>query len=68
MRPSSSTCSILRKNPFSNADIAEDSGARAHRPMMGKFAGTRVPTEEDFAAVRRTLWGRMPRKETEAHL
>ena len=35
---------------------------RSARPMMGRFAGTRVPTEAEFAEVRRMLWGRLTRK------
>jgi len=36
---------------------------RARRPSAGRFAGTPVPTEADFAEVRSLLWGRLGRRD-----
>jgi predicted transcriptional regulator len=46
---------------------SESDRTRPQRPMMGRFAGTRVPTERDFAEVRRMLWGALPRRMGRAH-
>jgi len=45
----------------------EPSRERPARPMMGMFSGTKVPSDADFAAVRRILWGSMPRKAASNH-
>jgi len=45
----------------------KESKARSARPMMGKFSGTKVPSDADFTAVRRLLWGSMPRKAASNH-
>ena len=45
----------------------EEGEIRAAAPMMGKFFGARVPTDADFAAVRRILWGGMRRKAAASH-
>jgi len=29
------------------------------RPLMGRYAGAKVPSERDFDEVRRTLWARL---------
>ncbi len=39
----------------------EPEGARKGK-LLGRFAGTPVPTERDFARVRRMLWGSLGSK------
>jgi len=45
----------------------DDPEKRPVRPMMGRFAGTRVPTDADFAEVRRMAWARLTRKGARTH-
>jgi hypothetical protein len=37
------------------------------RPMTGRFAGMKAPTEADFAEVRRMLWARLTPKGARSH-
>ncbi len=34
----------------------------AHRSALGMFAGARVPSDAEFAAVRTELWGRLDKR------
>ena len=44
--------------------LAEEAteGNRARKPSAGRYAGTPVPTDADFAEVRALLWGRLGRR------
>lgn len=45
-------------------EVANAKGASAGKgKLLGLFAGTRVPSDRDFALVRRMLWGSPRRKQ-----
>ncbi len=48
--------------------VAEDADVprEVTRPVLGRFAGVRVPTESDFEHVRRTMWERLSRRNERA--
>jgi hypothetical protein len=40
----------------------EPSIPRRGSKLLGRYAGGRVPTDDDFQVVRRLLWGNLPRR------
>jgi predicted transcriptional regulator len=46
----------------SSVTTETESANRPVRPMTGRFAGMKAPTEADFAEVRRMLWRRLTPK------
>jgi plasmid stability protein len=46
-------------------EVANTEGGSSRKgKLLGLFAGTPVPSERDFARVRRMLWGSLGRKRT----
>jgi hypothetical protein len=57
---SAQVVTILEKAVREEPVVAEGAPGR----LLGLYEGTRVPTDEDFAEVRRMLWGSLGRRKT----